>query len=133
MSGEQRPTSGSPLTAHRSSLLFCRRLTRRANSSFPIAFRLLPPPKRDATTGLYAFFRATDDLADGPGGPASRAAWPPRLDDALAGRYSHRTHAALHHVVRTFGVDSAHLHAVIDGVERDLAPAPFPTFAELES
>ena len=57
MSVEQEPAPGSPLTAHRSSLRFCRRLTRRANSSFPVAFRLLPPAKRDATTALYAFLR----------------------------------------------------------------------------
>src|SRR5947209_9888147 len=133
MSGEQRPDIGSPLVAHRSSLLFCRRLTRRANSSFPVAFRLLPPARRDATTALYAFFRATDDLADGPGDPAALRTWHARLDDALAGRYSHRTHAALHHAVRTFGVDPAHLHAVIDGVESDLAPVAFATFAELEA
>src|SRR5262249_55437866 len=78
-----------------------------------------------------AFFRATDDLADGPGDPAALSTWHARLDDALAGRYSHRTHAALHHTVRTFGVDPAHLHAVIAGVERDLTPTPFPTFVDL--
>lgn len=133
MSDEQKPVAGSPLIARRSSLFFCRRLTRRAGSSFPVAFRLLPPAKRDATTALYAFFRATDDLADGPGDPAALRTWRARLDDALAGRYSHRTHAALHHAVRTFGVDPVHLHAVVDGVESDLVAAPFATFAELEA
>lgn len=122
-----------PAAAHRSSLRYCRRLTRRANSNFPVAFRLLPPAKRDATTALYAFFRATDDLADGPGDPATLRTWRARLDDALAGRYSHRVHAALHHAVRTFGVDPAHLHAVVDGVESDLTAASFATFADLEA
>lgn len=116
-----------------SSITHCRRLTRRANSSFPLAFRVLPPAKRDATTALYAFCRATDDLADDPG--ANRAAvhdWRERLRAALAGDYTHPIHPALHHAVRTFGIDPAHLFAVIDGVEQDLEPVRFATFAELE-
>jgi phytoene synthase len=134
MSGEptRTPSSGSPLTAHRSSLSYCRRLTRRAHSSFPLAFRVLPRAKRDATTALYAFFRATDDLADEPGArPEVLRGWRARLDDALGGVYTHRLHAALHHAVRAFGVPAEHLHDVIDGVETDLGPVAFETFAEL--
>ena len=128
--------SSSPLTAHRSSLAYCRRLTRRAGSSFPLAFRLLPPAKRDAMYALYAFLRATDDLADGPGAPdAKRAAlrdWRARLDAALAdGAHSHRLHAALAHAVRTFDIPPRYLRDVIDGVETDLGPVTFPTFADL--
>ncbi|MFO0851408.1 MAG: phytoene/squalene synthase family protein [Gemmataceae bacterium] len=123
----------SSFITHHSSVQYCRSLTRRANSSFPLAFRVLPPAKRDATTALYAFCRATDDLADDPGG--SRAAvrdWRDQLRAALAGDYSHPIHPALHHAVRTFGIDPAHLFAVIDGVEQDLEPVRFATFAELE-
>jgi 15-cis-phytoene synthase len=83
-------------------------------------------------TALYAFCRATDDLADEPG--ARREAlqhWRTRLDDALRGEYSHRIHAALHHAVRTFGIPAEYLHDVIDGVETDLGPVAFGTFAEL--
>ena len=97
---------GIPLITPHPSLRFCRGLTRLTNSSFPVAFRLLPPARRDARTALYAFFRATDDLADGPGDPAALRSWRGRLDDALAGRYSHRTHAALHHAVRAFAAKS---------------------------
>jgi phytoene synthase len=94
---------------------------------------VLPPAKRDATVALYAFCRATDDLADDPA--ANRAAvrdWRDRLRAALAGDPSHPIHPALHHAVRTFGIDPAHLFAVIDGVEQDLEPVRFGTFAELE-
>ena len=45
----------------------CRRVTRAANSSFPLAFLVLPRPKRRAMDALYAFMRVTDDLADDPG------------------------------------------------------------------
>ena len=115
-----------------SSLAYCRRVARRANSSFPLAFRVLPPAKRNATTALYAFFRLTDDLADGPGVKRTAlAAWRTRLDAALAGSPSHRCHAAVADAVRTFGVQPEHLHAVIAGVETDLDPVRFETFAEL--
>ena len=49
------------------SLRYCHRLTRRAKSSFPLAFRVLPKSKRNAMIALYAFMRVTDDLADEPG------------------------------------------------------------------
>lgn len=128
--------SASSFIPYPSSLAYCRRLTRRANSSFPLAFRVLPPAKRDAMTALYAFFRATDDLADEPGEPAAKRAavrgWRGRLGEALAGRYSHRVHAALHHSVTAFGIPPGYLFDVIDGVEADLEPVRFATFAELE-
>jgi phytoene synthase len=127
--------TASSFIPYPSSLAYCRRLTRRANSSFPLAFRVLPPAKRDAMTALYAFFRATDDLADEPGELlAKRAAvrgWRDRLREALAGRYSHRVHAALHHAVEGFGIPPGYLFDVIDGVEADLQPVRFANFAEL--
>jgi phytoene synthase len=122
----------SPITNRHSSIAYCRRLARRAHSSFPLAFRVLPAAKRDATTALYAFCRATDDIADGPGARReSLKDWRARLDAALAGVYSHRLHAALHHTVHTFGVPARYLHDVIDGVETDLGAVAFATFAEL--
>jgi phytoene synthase len=122
----------SSFVIRHSSFRYCQRLTRRANSSFPLAFRVLSPSKRDATTALYAFCRATDDLADEPGGGRDALRdWRARLDDALGGVFTHRLHAALHHTVRTFGVPAAYLHDVIDGVESDLGPVAFGTFAEL--
>ena len=134
--GSESADCHSSFISRRSSLRYCRRLTRLANSSFPLAFRVLPAAKRDAMTALYAFFRATDDLADEPGEAGAKRlavrAWRDRLADALAGRYSHRVHAALHHTVERFGVPPRHLFEVIDGVEMDLQPLRFATFAELE-
>lgn len=124
------------MTPH-SSLAYCYRLTRRARSSFPLAFRLLPRPKRDATTALYAFLRVTDDLADEPGDPAAKraalAAWRTRLDEALNGVFTHRVHAALADAVRTFAIPPRYLHDVLDGVESDLEPTTYATFADLDA
>lgn len=118
-----------------SSVAYCRRVCRRSRSSFRFAFRLLPPVKRDAMHALYAFLRASDDLADEPGvADAKRVAlarWRERLDAALNGTYSHRCHAALHHTVRTFGIPPAYLHAVLDGCDTDLEPVKFQSFEQL--
>ena len=114
----------------------CRRLSARARSSFRFAFGLLPRPQADAMHALYAYLRVTDDLADGPGEvPAKRAAltrWRERLHDALNGVHSHRTHAALHHTARTYGIPEGELTAPIDGGARDLSGGPFRTFDELK-
>ena len=48
------------------SYRYCRRMSRRAGSSFHAGFMLLPLEKRRAMWALYAFMRHTDDLADGP-------------------------------------------------------------------
>jgi phytoene synthase len=57
----------------------CRAITSRANSSFPIAFCLLPRTRRRAMDALYAFMRLSDDLADEPGEVVTKraalAAW----------------------------------------------------------
>src|SRR4051794_41046002 len=94
------------------SYLACRCLVRAANSSFPLAFRLLPPPKRRAMDALYAFMRVTDDLADEPGDHATKrdalARWRGSLHAALGGEYSHPVHPALHDTVRRFGVPPEH-------------------------
>ena len=117
------------------SYAHCRRVTARAKSSFPLAFRLLPPPKSDGMTALYAFFRLTDDLADEPGDPAAKCRaldrWRAQLDDANRGVFAHRVHAALHDTLHRYAVPVGHLHAVIDGVAQDLEPRPFATFDEL--
>ena len=117
------------------SFLQCRCITQQAKSSFPLAFRLLPPHKRRAMDALYAFMRVTDDLADEPGEPDAKrrvlSAWRAGLADALAGRYSHPVHAALHDTVRRFAIPPRFLFDVIDGVESDLRPTAFATFADL--
>lgn len=114
------------------SYAHCRAVTARARSSFPLAFRLLPAPKRRAMDALYAFMRVSDDLADDPGAnPAALAAWRDALNDAVAGTYSHPVHPALHDTVRRYAIPRQYLLDVLDGVEADLAPVRVATFADL--
>jgi phytoene synthase len=117
------------------SFAACREVTRRAQSSFTLAFRLLPPHKRRAMYALYAFSRITDDLTDEPGEPVVQrgklAQWRAALADALAGRFTHPIHAALHDTVKRFAIPPRFLFDIIDGVEMDLEPVRFATFADL--
>jgi phytoene synthase len=117
------------------SFAVCRTITRAAGSSFPLAFHLLPPAKRRGMEALYAFMRVTDDLADEPADLAIKRArlarWRVGLMAALAGYPSHPVHAALAHTVTRFTIPTEYLTAVIDGVESDLEPVRFATFADL--
>jgi phytoene synthase len=84
---------------------------------------------------LYAFMRVTDDLADEPGAVAAKrlalARWRESLAGALRGEYAHPIHPAVHDTVRRFDIPPRHLFDVIDGVEADLEPVRFATFADL--
>ena len=148
--------SSSP-DALETSYAFCRRLSRRAGSSFHAGFLLLPREQRRAMEALYAFMRCTDDLADEgtggggrgtgevvlpnqvPGRRESLAAWRAALQQALAANPPSTfplppsaLFPALADVVHRFRIPHEHLLAVIDGVEMDLAPRRFETFDELE-
>jgi phytoene synthase len=117
------------------SYRYCERLARRQAGNFYHGFRLLPRPQRRAMCALYAFMRVADDLTDEPGdAPGKRAAlaaWRAQFHEALAGRYRHALHPALHHTVATHGIPEGYLLDVLDGVGMDLKPAPYETFADL--
>jgi phytoene synthase len=125
----------TPTTTVAESYALCERVCRERAANFYPAFLLLPRPQRLAMCALYAFMRITDDLADEPGDPVRKrldlARWRRGLDDALAGRPGHETHPALYATVVRYRVSPAYLHAVIDGVEADLEPVRYATFAEL--
>jgi len=84
---------------------------------------------------LYAFLRITDDLADEPidttAKRAALAAWRGGLIAALDGRFTHRVHPALADTVHRYRIPPHYLLDVIDGVESDLEPVRFATFADL--
>ncbi len=146
-----RPAHPGPVLSARRSFAACHEIARRANSSFPAAFRLLPPARRRAMDALYAFMRVTDDLADEPvepaagraepsapcaaGGAADKrrklAAWRAGLTAALAGACSHPVHPALVETVRRFAVPPRFLYDAIDGMEADVGAVRVACFDEL--
>jgi presqualene diphosphate synthase len=96
---------------------------RPTSSSFYLAMKLLPPPRRDAMYEIYAFCRAVDDIADGNGPrPQRRAdlqAWRNDIDAIYRGAAPARL-AGLGAAVRQFDLRREDFVAVMDGMEMDL-------------
>jgi phytoene synthase len=113
----------------------CHEITRGANSSFPVAFRLLAPARRRAMDALYAYMRVTDDIADEPARPDEKrrklAAWRAGLAAALAGAWSHPIHPALVETVHRYAIPPCFLFDAIDGMETDTGPVRMARFADL--
>ncbi len=130
----------------KTSYAHCGRIARRAASSFYYSFYLLPSAQRQAMNALYAYLRKTDDLADAPvaveGPTASRgkalSAWRTAVETALASGENVPSDGdepilpALVDTVRRFEIPHQYLRDVIDGVEMDLEPHGYETFADLE-
>jgi phytoene synthase len=117
------------------SYAYCERLARREAGNFYHGFRVLPRRQRLAMCALYAFLRIADDLGDEAGSAGVKkqllADWRRGLDQALTGTYSHRLHEALHETVREYAIPVQYLHDVLDGVEMDLQPVAYASFADL--
>jgi 15-cis-phytoene synthase len=123
------------MTSLAESYRYCEALTRREAGNFYPAFRLLPAMQRRSMCALYAFMRIADDLSDEPGPVDFKrqqlGQWREHLGHALAGDYRHVALAALHDTVTRHHIPRQYLDAVLDGVEMDLEPVAFATFAEL--
>lgn len=126
-----------PTTTSIADARVCARITRRHARTFTLASRFLPPEKRRAAFAVYAFCRTADDIVDqatpDAGSPrADIARFRRALDDALAGAPEGPVFRELVHAVADFGLPPAVLHALIDGVARDLDGGARPaTWAEL--
>ena len=106
-----------------------------SGSSFYYAFRFLPPPRRAAITAFYAFCREVDDVVDETREPAVAASklqwWRQEVHAAFDGRASHPVMQALMPCTAPYGIEAAHLLAVIEGCQIDLEQTRFLDFAGL--
>ena len=104
-----------------------------SGSSFYYAFLFLPPERRAAITAFYAFCREVDDVVDeikDPSVAATKLAWwQKEVMQAYAGQPSHPVMHALMPLAPTFGIESRHLMAVIDGCQMDLNQTRYLDFA----
>jgi phytoene synthase len=120
----------------KASYAHCRKISRRAASSFYLSFFLLPRPQRDAMCALYAFLRRTDDIADADQPLMQREQelqeWRQSLGCALAGDVREPVLAALIDAAQCFAIPHAHFFDSIDGAQMDLTRRRYATFAELE-
>lgn len=114
----------------------CRRLARRAASSFYYSFLLLPRAKRRSMYALYAFLRHTDDLGDSdePADMRRRCLrrWRGSLSRALSNQFDDPLLPALADTVHRYGIPEQYLFDVLDGMEMDLTPCRFESFEELQ-
>ena len=115
----------------------CARITRREAANFYYGIRLLPRPRREAMSAVYAFARRVDDIGDGDLPPAAKQA---ALDDqrATLGALDERGEAgdpvalALAQACRDYNLPLDALVLLIDGVELDVHDGvPHETFDEL--
>ena len=115
-----------------------RTITRKSASNLALAFVLLPKPKRQAMSALYAFCREVDDVADDETRPleerrAQLAAW--RQDVRIAcegGAPVFPVNRELQLVIARYHLPYQHFDELIRGVEMDLDIKRYQTFEELD-
>ncbi|MDP9338658.1 MAG: squalene synthase HpnC [Acidobacteriota bacterium] len=123
----------------------CQSIVKAAHSNFYYAFFLLPKPKRDALTALYAFMRLVDDVADEGDNIADKqrglAKWRAAFDSAVTRSASTPAQLsplgapvlpALVDTMRRYRMPSRYLHDLISGAEMDLTVKTYPTFERLK-
>jgi phytoene synthase len=95
-----------------------------ATSHFRVAFRVLPPARREGLAAVYAFCRGADDAVDeaaGPGDARARLAEVRRqLDDAFAGRTDDPSVAPLVRAIAAFSLPRKPFDDLLEGVTWDL-------------
>lgn len=110
---------------------------RARRSSFYLAMRILPKPQRQAMYEIYSFCRLVDDIAD-EGGPrpvrhAALDRWRADVDTLYAGAVPRADLAGLAVAIQEFGLKRQDFHAVIDGMDMDVAEnIQAPDWAKLE-
>jgi 15-cis-phytoene synthase len=123
----------------------CRAVTKASRSNFAYAFLVLPKPKREALYAIYAFCRISDDVVDeepaaslgaslaGPATPAERLkGWRAELDACFRGEPRHPVTRRLAEVLETLPIPRIYFEELLNGVEMDLTPRRYATFADLE-
>jgi phytoene synthase len=117
---------------------YCAGIVKTHARTFTLASYLLPATKRRAAYALYAFCRVADDLVDRatPGTEHALAAqladYERQLAAALAGRPSGPVFREVAWVAREYDVPPEPLFELLEGVGRDLRPARYRTWRELE-
>ena len=109
-------------------------ITRSSKSNLALAFFSLPADRKQAITVFYAFCRMVDDIADSGVLPEpERRLQLQRWREALEGPVPGESPLAseLREVIAAYQIPLAHFRDIISGVEMDLSPRRYDTFADL--
>ncbi len=106
-------------------------------SNFFLGFLLLPKPKREALSAIYAYCRLIDDIVDEPG-PADEAKrqldfWRGEIEALYKGNPGHEVSRALLKPVADYGIPKESFLEMIRGCAMDLEGKRYETIEELES
>ena len=115
-----------------------RAIARKSASNLALAFVLLPRPKRDAMTALYAFCREVDDVADNEAVPVETRRgrldeWRADVERACENQSPQfPVNRELQPVIRQFNLRFELFHDLIKGCEMDLDIKRYEDFEALE-
>jgi phytoene synthase len=113
-------------------------ITRKSVSNLALAFVMLPKPKRDGMSALYAFCREVDDVADEDAAPveqrrAQLAAWRTDIRRACEGAPPEfPVNQELQPFIRAHRLRFERFDELIQGCEMDLDTLRYETHEELE-
>jgi 15-cis-phytoene synthase len=115
---------------------YCQQKAAASGSSFYYSFLFLPPDKRRAITAVYAYCREVDDVvdevSDAAVAEAKLAWWRGEIAALGRGDPTHPVMNALQPFLDSpFGVTTARLTAVLDGMEMDLRQNRYLDYASL--
>jgi 15-cis-phytoene synthase len=116
-----------------------RAITRKSASNLALAFVLLPKPKRDAMSALYAFCREVDDVADEDSAPVDQrrqelAHWRADVKRACENQTpDFPVNRELQPVIREYSLPFELFDEIIKGCEMDLDVKRYEDFERLEA
>jgi phytoene synthase len=115
----------------------CEAITTAEARNFSYGIKLLPRPKRQAMSALYAMARRIDDIGDGDGPVADKLTALAEVRKDLAAVAAGTTPPgdpvllALGDVARRYPIPLSALEELVDGCEMDVHGATYPTFDDL--
>jgi phytoene synthase len=115
-----------------------RAITRKSASNLALAFVLLPKPRRDAMSVLYAFCREVDDVADEDSVPTEKrraqlAEWRDDIERACENQSPQfPVNRELEPIIKQFRLPFGLFDELIKGCEMDLGTMRYETFEQLE-
>ncbi|MFF5408280.1 presqualene diphosphate synthase HpnD [Streptomyces misionensis] len=120
--------------------LYCQEVTRREAKNFSYGIRLLPPPKQQAMSAVYALARRVDDIGDGSLESQRKrdllADVGSMVDGLIAGRATadesvDPVRVALADAARRFPIPLNAFHELVAGVMMDIEVTEYETFDDL--